>query len=248
MKYKITKSNILTAIAMCLLILMANTDAQTTRRKKKVNSSAVASPIVPPVNNPNGEYLDGNQIVLNGGVLPVEPTAEEPQTTEENAVTTTNADGEAEARMKELNSRVKKLESNKKNEYDQKQQRLLLNLDILTRAETRAESLRKQLFEMIEKENTVKSRIEQIQYDGRSEVVDRSVALMGSLRPEEMREQRKKSLDAEKRNLESLLTQIENSRRTLETNVEKADSMVERVRSKLDKEIDDALAAEDEDQ
>ncbi len=99
---------------------------------------------------------------------------------------------------------------------------------------------------MIEKENTVKSRLEQIQFDSRSEVVDRAVAMVGSLRPEEIRDQRRKSLEAEKRNLESLLTQIQTSRATLESSVERADFLVEKVRLKLDKEIDDALAAEEE--
>ncbi|MDQ3711611.1 MAG: hypothetical protein M3388_05270, partial [Acidobacteriota bacterium] len=154
--------------------------------------------------------------------------------------------GEVNTRIKELNARIKSLESNKQNQYDEKQKRLLLNLDILSRAESRAESLRKQLFEMIEKENTVRSRLEQIQFDSRSEVVDRAVAMVGSLRPEEIRDQRRKSLEAEKRNLESLLAQIQTSRATLESNVERADFLVEKVRVKLDKEIDDALAAEEE--
>jgi len=70
--------------------------------------------------------------------------------------------------------------------------------------------------------------------------------MVGSLRPEEIRDQRRKSLEAEKRNLESLLTQIQTSRTTLESNVERADFLVEKVRIKLDKEIDDALAAEEE--
>ncbi len=248
MKNKILKFNFLTAILLGLLISISNADAQTTRRKKKVNPSPIVSQTPPPTDVPivvsrSDQYLDGNQIVL-GENLPVQ-TTDEPAKTEAN-VPTTNPDSEMDGRIKELNSRIKKLESTKKSEYDQKQQRLLLNLDILSRAESRAESLRKQLFEMIEKENSVKTRLEQIQYDARPETIDRNVAMIGSLRPEEIRDQRKKSLEAEKGNLESLLTQIQTSRTTLESNVERADALVEKVRSKLDKEIDDALAAEDE--
>ncbi|MBC7797229.1 MAG: hypothetical protein H7Z37_10190 [Pyrinomonadaceae bacterium] len=249
MKNKLTKFGFFTAIVLCLLVLVFDTNAQTKRRKKKVNRPPVVSqtqpPTAPAVISENGQYLDGNQIVF-GETLPTQPTTE-PQTTEE-TVSTTDAEGETNTQIKELNSRIKKLESTKKGEYDQKQQRLLLNLDILSRAESRAESLRKQLFEMIEKENSVKTRLEQIQYDARPELIDRSVALVGSFRPEELRDQRKKSLEAEKRNLESLLTQIQTSRTTLESNVEKADALVEKVRSKLDKEIDDALAAEESNQ
>ncbi len=249
MKNKLTKFGFFTAIVLCLFVLVFDTNAQTKRRKKKVNRTPVVSqtqpPSVPAVVSENGQYLDGNQIVF-GETLPTQPTTE-PQTTEE-TIPTADAEGETNTQIKELNSRIKKLESAKKGEPDQKQQRLLLNLDILSRAESRAESLRKQLFEMIEKENSVKTRLEQIQYDARPELIDRSVALVGSFRPEELRDQRKKSLEAEKRNLESLLTQIQTSRTTLESNVEKADALVEKVRSKLDKEIDDALATEEPNQ
>lgn len=148
-------------------------------------------------------------------------------------------------RIKELTRRIKSLESTQKNEYDEKQKRLLLNLDILSRAEQRAESLRKQLFEIIEKESSVKSRLDQLSFDSRAENVERSAAFAGSLRPEEIRDQRKKSLDAEKRNLEALLTQIQNNRAVLEQSVEKADLLVERVRTKMEKEIDDALLSDE---
>jgi hypothetical protein len=250
MRNTILKFNFLTAILLCLLISSASSsaDAQTTRRKKKVNQTPIVSPTQPPTDVPivvsrNDQYLDGNQIVLGETNQP--RTTNEPANTEPN-VPANDSEAEVGGQIKELKSRIKNLESTKKSEYDQKQQRLLLNLDILSRAESRAESLRKQLFEMIEKENSVKTRLEQIQYETRSELIDRTVAMVGSLRPEELRDQRKKSLEAEKGNLESLLTQIQTSRTTLESNVEKADALVEKVRAKLDKEIDDALAGEDE--
>ncbi|CAN5879887.1 hypothetical protein BH24ACI1_BH24ACI1_16560 [soil metagenome] len=237
MKNKLLKLSFLTAVLVCIFGSISSADAQTKRRKK-----TPSPPSVPVVVSQSDVYLDGNQIVL-GENPPVQTTTE---TAVPEPVNTTEESGEVNTSIKELNARIKSLESNKQNQYDEKQKRLLLNLDILSRAESRAESLRKQLFEMIEKENTVKSRLEQIQFDSRSEVVDRAVAMVGSLRPEEIRDQRRKSLEAEKRNLESLLTQIQTSRTTLESNVERADFLVEKVRIKLDKEIDDALAAEEE--
>ncbi len=237
MKNKRLKISLLTAILLCVFGSISVADAQTKRRKK-----AVSQPSVPVVVSQSDVYLDGNQIVL-GENPSTQPTAETIAPEPANAI---DDNGEVNTRIKELNARIKSLESTKRNDYDEKQKRLLLNLDILSRAEGRAESLRKQLFEMIEKENTVKSRLEQIQFDSRSEVVDRAVAMVGSLRPEEIRDQRRKSLEAEKRNLESLLTQIQTSRTSLESNVERADFLVEKVRVKLDKEIDDALASEEE--
>jgi hypothetical protein len=131
--------------------------------------------------------------------------------------------------------------SNKKKDYDDKQKRLALNLDILTKAEQRSESLRKQLFELAERENNVKMRLETIEYDNRSETIERQVALAGSLRPEELREMRRKNLEAEKRNLQNLLIEIQTSRTNLELTVQKAEQMVEKLRTKLEKDIDDAL-------
>ncbi|MCA1609074.1 MAG: hypothetical protein LC730_06425, partial [Acidobacteria bacterium] len=87
------------------------------------------------------------------------------------------------ATIERLQERIKLLEGNRRKDPDEKQKRLSLNLDILTRAEQRAETLRKQLFEMIDKENSVKSRLNDIENDVRPETIERNVALVGSLRP-----------------------------------------------------------------
>lgn len=144
--------------------------------------------------------------------------------------------------VKDLTARIKKLEAAKTSEYDENQKRLLLNLDILTKAEQRADGLRKQLFEMLEKENTLKSRLDQIEYDSRPELINRSATFSGSMKPEEVREARKRSLDAEKQNLQALLVEVQASRANLTASVQRADAMVEKLRFKLEKEIDDALA------
>jgi hypothetical protein len=156
-------------------------------------------------------------------------------------VTTTNA-----ARIKELTERVKKLESTQASTYDEKQKRLLLNLDILTRAEQRSESLRKQLFEMIEKENAVKTRLDQIEFDTRPEMIERTLQLSGSMKPEEIRESRRRSLAAERTNLQSLLSQVQSTRSSLDINLQKSELMVEKLRAKLEKDIDDSFLKEDE--
>lgn len=144
-------------------------------------------------------------------------------------------------KINELNAKIKTLEAENKPQADANERKLLMSLDILSRAEQRAESLHKQLFEVIEKENAVKARIEQIIYDMRPEMIDRNVAFAGSLRPEDVRDARRKSLESEKANLESLLIQIQSNRSKLEQSVERADYLVEKIRLKFEKEIDDAL-------
>jgi len=141
----------------------------------------------------------------------------------------------------DLNSRLKALEGDKKDDYDQKQKRLALNLDILTKAEQRAESLRKQSFELVDKENVIRTRLEQITSELRSESIDRSIAFTGSLRPEELRAARKKSLESERTNQTNMLTELQRARTALDINAAKADLLVERLRVKLEAEIDAAL-------
>ena len=149
------------------------------------------------------------------------------------------------ANVNELSERIKKLEAGQASTYDEKQKRLLLNLDILTRAEQRSESLRKQHFEMIEKENALRSRIDQIDVESRPEMIERSVQIAGTLRPEDVRDAKKKSLSAEKANIQALLTEVQLTRANLAGSLLKADQMVEKLRTKLEKDIDESFLKDD---
>lgn len=219
-----------------ITVFLSESAAQTSRKTKKgtVKAQPLPTPVeaIPEIISRADDFQNENQIVQ----VPQDQT----QTGESNddKLDKTNA------RVKELNSRIKNIESAKKDPYEEKQKRLLLNLDILTRAEQRAENIRKQMFEMIEKESAIKTRLNNIENDIRPEVIDRQVAFAGSLRPEQLREMRKKSLEAEKLNLQNLLTEIQNTKANLETNVQKADQLVEKLRAKLEKDIDDALTDE----
>ncbi len=204
-------------------------EAQTTRSKAK----PLATP--PPT-------LSGAEIISQAGDY-VEPTIvmQQPEQKSSDKSTTTNS----AARIRELTERINKLEATQKNGYDEKQKRMVLNLDILSRAEQRSESLRKQLFEMIEKESTITARLNVIENESRPEMIDRSSQLAGSLRPEEIRESRRKSLLAEKTNLQALLTEIQSTRANLAVNVDKAEAMVEKLRTKLEKDIDESFLKDD---
>ncbi len=145
-------------------------------------------------------------------------------------------------KVKKVSTRVGTLESNKTADLDAKQKKILLGLDILSRAEQRAESLRKQLFDLIEKENDVKTKLDDAEYQSRPEVIERSTSGFGSLRPEDLREQRKKSLENQRNSQRALLAQIQSSRGALEDSVIKADQLVGKLREKIEAEIDLALA------
>ncbi|HEY0173013.1 MAG TPA: hypothetical protein VGB98_18510 [Pyrinomonadaceae bacterium] len=128
---------------------------------------------------------------------------------------------------------------------DDRQKRIAQNLDLLSRTEQRAETLRKQLIELTEKETAFRTRMMQIDEDMRPDSIDRSVMMVGSLgstRTSEMRDTRRRVLDNERRGVESLLNQTSQSRARLEEDVRQADALVARLRMRLlpliEKEID----------
>lgn len=223
-------------VSLCL-IGSSEANAQTTRKKRSSIPQPVGTPvptstlIIPEIVRRSDETDLTNSTFLNENNQAVEDTEDVDALKE---------------KVNALNAKIRSLEAGNKTEADAKEKKLLLNLDILSRAEQRSESLRKQLFEVIEKENAVKARIDQIVYDMRPEMIDRNVAFAGSLRPEDVRDARRKSLESEKMNLESLLAQIQSNRSKLEQSVERADYLVEKIRLKFEKEIDDALVDEDQ--
>jgi hypothetical protein len=232
-------------IVMLGLFLSFSPDAsaQTKRKPRKRTKRAAVTPTPVPqpvVVSRAEEFQNQNQQIITGGnqlvTIPETDPLAEPQTQTQPETFDEKLD-RISRRLDEMNSG----DSKKKNAYDEKQKRLALNLDILTKAEQRSESLRKQLYEMVEKENNLKTRLETIDYDLRPEMIDRQIAFAGSLRPEELREMRRKNLDAEKRNLQNLLIEIQTARTNLELNVQKADQLVEKLRFKLEKDIDEAL-------
>jgi hypothetical protein len=225
-------------IALAVFIGTATSDAQTSRKKKK-KTKTIAAVLPTPVPQAIPQIISRADEYPNQTVVTEAAQTDETENSDERTIqTNTNID--------DLNARIKSLESKNKNDYDQKQKRLSLNLDILTKSESRAEMLRKQLFEMVEKQNAIQIRIDQINYDMQPAMIDRYAAFAGSLRPEEIRESRRKSLESEKTNLESLQAQITTNRTALEESVGRADALVLKLRTKLEKEIDDALNEDEE--
>lgn len=141
-----------------------------------------------------------------------------------------------------LLERIKALESSRPDKYDEQQKRLLMNLDILTRAEQRTENLRKQSFELMEKEAEVQSKLDQLEFQMRPEMINRVTTQMGgSMHPEEVREAKAKSLAAEQANQQKLLAEIQAARARVESGLQSSEQLVEKLRAKIEKDIDDAL-------
>src|SRR6185436_1859791 len=106
-------------------------------------------------------------------------------------------------------------------------------LDLLAHGEERAEVLRKQLIELIEKETAYKSRMAQFDEDLRPENIERSMVGIGGTRTAEMRDTRRRVLENDKRGAESLLNVTIQSRLRLDEDVRHADQLVTRLRQRL---------------
>jgi hypothetical protein len=215
-----------------LFLSIPDANAQGTRRKRVPPTSARTVPV-----QPQTEPL----IISRAEDFPdteTQPVVTTPVPSSDEPV---RAADESAKTIEDLKNRVKSLESGKKADQDEKQKRLLMNLDILSKAEQRSESLRKQLFEMIERESAIRTKLDLIEVDIRPDSIERSVAFAGTLRPEELRNIRKKNLEVERTNLQSLLGEIQRTKTSLELNVQKADILVDKLRSKVEKEIDAAL-------
>ncbi|HKP37166.1 MAG TPA: hypothetical protein VJT71_09920, partial [Pyrinomonadaceae bacterium] len=110
------------------------------------------------------------------------------------------------------------------------------------KAEQRAEMLRKQLIDLMEKETALKSRLVQLEEDMRPENVDRAMSGVGGTRTAEMRDMRRRVLENERKGLESIVGQISLSRIRLQEDVRDADAIVTKLRDRIlpviNKEID----------
>ena len=145
-------------------------------------------------------------------------------------------------RLQTISEGLLTLDSKSETESKERLKRISTNFDLLTRAEERAEILRKQLIELIEKETQFKMRLAQLEEDMRPENIERALSTYGTTRTVEIRETRRRVLENEKRGVESLLQITSQSRLRLEEDVRQADQLVSKLRQRLfpliDKEID----------
>lgn len=114
------------------------------------------------------------------------------------------------------------------------QQRTLVDLERLSRAEQRAEGFRAQLRDVQAKEADLQARLEQVEYDLKPENIERSASFYGTTRPEDVREARRRQLENERTRIQSQLNLFLTSRTRLESAIALADTEVERLRARLD--------------
>lgn len=226
------KSKILILAAIFLLTgFLLEADAQTKRRKstsprRKARVVRPAPPIVtlePEVVSRAEDELSAEQ--QQTGIDPNLPS------NGQNSQPSARQPSRTSQRVNELNQQVTTL-TDKINSLE-KQQRGLLELEQLSRAEDRAEALRQQLDDTFAKESDLRSRIEQINLQMQPEAIERETATIGSLRPEQVRESYRKRYENEKMRANEQLNKLLETRARLEAALLNADNLVQRLRARV---------------
>jgi hypothetical protein len=114
------------------------------------------------------------------------------------------------------------------------QQRTLVDMERLTRAEQRAETLRAQLRDVQTKESDLQGQLEQVEFAQLPENIDRVVGTFGTTHPEEAREQRRRQLESQRSRIRTQLEQLAQGRVRLESAITTADAEVELLRKRME--------------
>jgi chromosome segregation ATPase len=141
--------------------------------------------------------------------------------------------GEADMQqtINKLSNQVDKL--NDKLTQMQLNDRTLIDMERLTRAEQRAESLRAQQLDTESKLADAQAKLDQIDYQLRPENIERAAGY-GTVHPEEAREARRRQLESEKSRILAQVKILETSRTRLETSVATADAEVDALRQRIE--------------
>jgi chromosome segregation ATPase len=138
-----------------------------------------------------------------------------------------------DATLSDIADKFLPLFSKAKDAASETQGRISSSFTLLTQAEQRAEMLRRQLLDLIEKETSIRTRLAQLDEEMRPENIERALSAVGTTRTVELRDTRRRALENERRGLESLLNQITQSRSRLQDDVRDADSLVTKLRLRL---------------
>lgn len=159
------------------------------------------------------------------------------------AVNPSEVQGKIEALTEELEKLRKRLDllESTRPKAEGSDAALLTSLEIIAKGEDRVASLRKQISELADREQATRAKLEQTEIELKPENLLRSLAFVGSLRPEEAREARRASLEAVKAKLVSSLEETLEAEKVVKENLKKAEVLLEKLRLRFEKQIEAGL-------
>jgi DNA repair exonuclease SbcCD ATPase subunit len=93
-----------------------------------------------------------------------------------------------------------------------------------TSAQEKAASLRAQLSEVEARQAELQNRLQQLDEESKPENIEKSLAGVGSTKPEELREQRRRQLEIERNGIQAQLNLLATSHTRLQTAIAQADA------------------------
>jgi hypothetical protein len=229
-------------LALLFVIGFGFTDAEAQRRKRRprrVTRPAVVRPVVtnPAIAAPGEEQTaigpDGERIISTADQTNSDPAAtlDEPTAVKPKTATKASGDATMQQTINALSNQVDRL-SDKLTQM-QTNDRTLIDMERLTRAEQRSESLRTQQIDVESKLADLQSKLEQIEFQLKPENIERASGF-GTLHPEEARDSRRRQLENERARAQAQVRILETSRTRLETAVQSADAEVDALRRKIE--------------
>jgi uncharacterized phage infection (PIP) family protein YhgE len=231
-------SAFLLAVLIAFGICAIDAGAQS-RRRRRARRARVTKPVVRPViTNPaiappgaeQSATPESEKIISTTDQSEAEQSPETTSPKNKNSAKTAS-DGDMQQTINTLANQVDRL--NNKLTQMQKNDQTLIDMERLTRAEQRAESLRMQQVDVESKLADLQSKLESIEYQLRPENIER-VAGYGTVHPEEAREARRRQLENERGRVQAQIRILETSRVRLETALHTADAEVDSLRRKIE--------------
>jgi hypothetical protein len=223
---------LLLAILIGLGVCSIETDAQ--RRRKRRVRRAPRPVITNPGIAPAGSEQDGSERIISTADENGNPVDANEEGTQPRKRVTRSGDPTMQQTIDALSNQVNRL--NDKLSRMQENERSLLDLERLTRAEQRAESVRAQMLDTESKLADLQARMDQVDYSLKPENIDRSLAGYGTVHPEDARDTRRRQLENEKARLQAQINLLENSRTRLTASLSTAEAEVDLLRRRLDQQ------------
>lgn len=223
-------------VLVSLGVIDAGAQSRRKRRPRRVTKHVVRPVVTNPAIAAPGEEqaagADGEKIISTAD----QSGAEVDQTTETGSPKKSTSSkpagaGDMQRTINQLTNQVDRL--NTKLTEMQQNDRTLIDMERLTRAEQRAENLRAQQVETESKLADAQAKLEQIDYQMRPENIERASGY-GTVHPEEAREARRRQLENEKTRVQAQVRILETSRTRLETSLVTADAEVDALRRKIE--------------
>src|SRR4030095_5166394 len=235
-------TNLLLASFLVLMLCVVDSAAQTKKkRSSRTRKAPVAKPVItnPDIASPpeaNGDI----KIISTADQTSTEGEASS-DSVQTKKTAADNSSEDVKQSITNLSNQVNRLNDKLSEMHDD--ERYQLDMERLTRAEQRAEQVRSQLIDTQSKIADIESKLEDVEYALKPENIERVTTGMGTLRPEEVRESRKRQLENERSRLQAQLKILENGKNRLEVSSANADAEVDNLRAKLQQKRDQMDAA-----